>query len=383
MFGSSSNPGNKNRHLSRLQKLRKPNFHWPLGKRPTIIGGSCLGAAIIAAVVLTIIFVGGSSAETRPPVQHKVASVEKPKKPEFVPSNLTGLPVKPSINKLPVTAVMIENSLPARPQSGLNKAGVVFEAVAEAGITRFLALFQSGVNTKLGPVRSARPYFIKWELGFDAPYSHVGGSPEALRDIKSWRVKNIDQFYNAGYYHRIYQREAPHNMYTSLAKLNKLEKAKGFTTSKFDGFARLKKAAPDKKVTAGKIHINPSRYNYDDYYVYNKSKNVYKRYEGGKPHYELAGAGTGKKRQITPKVVIAIVMRYSLERDHYHSRYNVIGSGKAYVFQNGGVTVGHWQKTSSRSQITFTGASGQPIKLDPGQTWITAIKSASGVSYKP
>ena len=89
-------------------------------------------------------------------------------------------------------------------QSGLAQAGVIFEAVAEGGITRYMALYQDTSPGYIGPIRnSARPYFIQWALGFDAAYAHVGGSPEAISDIQTWNVKDIDQFYNGSYYQRV------------------------------------------------------------------------------------------------------------------------------------------------------------------------------------
>ena len=136
-----------------------------------------------------------------------------------VASTLSGLPVEPIINARPVVGVMIENSPDARPQSGLDQASVVFEAIAEGGITRFLTLFQDTQPDYVGPVRSVRPYYEQWLLGFDAPIAHVGGSPEALANIKAWGIKDLDQFYNSGSYHRVGSRAAPHNVYASVADL--------------------------------------------------------------------------------------------------------------------------------------------------------------------
>jgi len=118
-------------------------------------------------------------------------------KPTTEASKLTGVQVDPAVNQRPTTAVMIENSTAARPQSGLDQAGVVFEAIAEGGITRFEAIYQDSQPAYLGPVRSVRPYYIQWALGFDAAIAHVGGSPEALSDIKTWNAKDLDQFAQA------------------------------------------------------------------------------------------------------------------------------------------------------------------------------------------
>lgn len=335
---------------------------------------------VIGSIVFVVLFastlaVFGFSHLARAP-QHTVAKT-KPKPPAAViTSPLTGLPVTAAQAKKQITGVMIENSDFARPQSGLREAGVIFEGIAEAGITRFLALYQEATPKNMGPIRSVRPYFLQWDLGFDAPIAHVGGSPEALSDINKWHVKNLDEFYNGAYYHRISSREAPHNMYTSMAQLNALEKTKGWTTSHFIGFLR-KKDSPAKTPTASTINFNISSSDFYVRYQYDPKANAYLRWEGSAAHID---ATTGK--QLEPKVVIGLVMPYSLESDGYHSDYDTIGSGKAYVFQDGTVTIGTWHKPNMTTNFTFTDATGKPIALNAGQTWLTALGSTSEVSYK-
>lgn len=111
--------------------------------------------------------------------------VKQEKETGPVRSELTGLETTVDKAKRPITAVMVENSPEARPQSGLKDAGVVFEAVAEGGITRFVALYQEAQPDLIGPVRSIRPYFVEWAAGFDAGLAHVGGSELALNMVKS------------------------------------------------------------------------------------------------------------------------------------------------------------------------------------------------------
>lgn len=337
---------------------------------------------IASALVLVAAVLGGSAAfaltwpQPAPPIV--VHAAPPPPKPDPIYSPLSGLAVTAKQAKLPVTGVMIENSLPARPQSGLSRAGVVYEAIAEAGITRFLALFQENQPSNIGPVRSARPYFVRWDLGYGAPYAHVGGSPEALADIKNWGVKDLDQFSAAGYYHRTSNRAAPHNMYTSMKKLRQLEKSRGWAKpSHFTGFAR-QDGKPLKKPTAGVIHMNPSTSAYAVKYVYSKKLNAYKRSEGGQPHIDA-----GTRKQIAPSVVVALIISYGHESDGYHSYYENVGSGAAYVFQDGGVTKCQWQKDSKSAPLKLVDSNGQNIKLNRGQTWLTALSSLGELSYKP
>jgi hypothetical protein len=313
-----------------------------------------------------------------------------------VPSTLSGILVDPTVNQRPVTGVMIENSTDARPQSGLDNAGVVFEAIAEGGITRFLALFQDTEPDYIGPVRSVRPYYEQWALGFDAPLAHVGGSPEALANIKPWGIKDLDQFYNSGAYQRVSKRYAPHNVYTSIAKLRAVETAKGFTGSTFTGFVRAKKenpykaaapttkntaaAKPDSRTVASSIDVAISSSLYNNHYDYDASTNSYKRFEGGQPHVVVDAAGAQK--QITPKVVISLVMPYGIQSDGKHSNYGTIGTGQMFVFQDGTVTPGTWSKAANNEQFQFVDNNGHPLLLNPGQTWITTVDAASDVTYK-
>ncbi|MEO8862964.1 MAG: DUF3048 domain-containing protein, partial [Candidatus Saccharimonadales bacterium] len=277
----------------------------------------------------------------------------------------------------PVTAVMIENSPDARPQSGLKDAGVVFEAVAEGGITRFLTLFQEAQPDYIGPVRSVRPYYLSWLEAFDAPVAHAGGSPVALAKLRADGVMDLDQFANGGSYHRVSNRYAPHNLYTSMAELLALSKSKGKTSSTFTGFAR-KAEKPLATPTASAIDFSISGPLYNPHYDYDAATNSYRRSLAGKPHVdERSGV------QITPKVVIAIVVGQSIDPDRVHTAYATLGSGKAYIFQDGGVTEGTWSKASDKEQIVFGNANGSPLALNPGNTWISVVGSASYVSYKP
>lgn len=371
---AADTPGEPRRFSPKKLKSKwkeRETLHWPPGKKEWI-----------TFIILALLIGGGIfawiHAHNKPATIKPIPKVA-PGKP-VVPSTLTGLPVDPSVNQRTVTGVMIENSLDARPQAGLGQAGVVFEAIAEAGITRFLALYQDTDPNNIGPVRSARPYYVQWALGFDAGYAHVGGSPEALADIKAWGVRDLDQFYNSGAYHRVSSRAAPHNVYTSIAALNQLEVSKGYDTSKYTGFTRKKKAVPNKKQppAAKSINLALSGPSYNAHYDYDAGTNSYNRSEGGAAHID---ANTNK--QIKPVVVIAMVTPYGLKSDGYHSDYAVVGSGPVYVFQDGGVITGTWAKADNKSQITFKDANGQPIKLNPGQTWITALSSADKVSYTP
>ncbi len=296
--------------------------------------------------------------------------------PKFF-SPLTGIEVADmAATTKQVRAIMIENSPDARPQSGIKDAGIVFEAIAEGGITRFLCLYQETRPGLIGPVRSLRPYYVDWLAPFDASVSHVGGSLNALNEIRNGTYKDIDQFFNGGFYWRATDRYAPHNVYTSSDKLDELNNKKGYTTSNFTGFPR-KAEGPSTAPNVTKINIDISYSLFNVHYDYNPATNSYNRSEGGQGHSDReAGA-------ISPKTVI--VMKVPMHRgfeDGYREQMDTIGNGQAFVFQDGTVTEVGWSKPTRKAQITFKDGAGNIVPLNPGQTWISIITPTKGVTWR-
>lgn len=336
-------------------------------KWPIIIIGGVLTLAIGTFAYLIL-----SPAPAAAPVVVK-HTIEPPKPAVKYYSPLTGVEVaSEAATKAPVTAIMIENSPDARPQSGLKNSGVVFEAIAEGGITRFLVLYQSEKPSLVGPVRSVRMYYVDWLAAFNASVAHVGGSAAALVEVRNGKYRDIDQFFNSGSYWRATDRYAPHNVYTSFERLDSLNAKKGYTESNFTGFTRID-GAPSKEPDATKINITISSFLYNSSYIYDAQTNTYARSEGGAPHMDREDG------QITPSVVIAMhVNETTVLEDGYRQQINAIGSGDATIFQNGTATNVTWHKASRTDQITFTDAVGKDVPLVRGQTWIAAVPNGSG-----
>ncbi len=350
-----------------------------LSKRAKILwicGLVVLLAGIGAAVYLLFL-----KSDPAPPAARKATpaktQVTTPAKAVKAISKLTGMEVDPAITEKSVIGVMIENSPDARPQAGLNDAGVVFEAIAEGGITRFLALFQDKAPDYVGPVRSVRPYYVQWAMGFDASLAHAGGSGEALANIQDWKTRDLN--HNGTYFWRISSRFAPHNLYTDINKLREYEAKKGYGKSNFTGFARKEKETkPTAAPTARVIDFDISGFYYNVHYDYIAETNSYARKVGGEAHMD-----DRSKQQLSPKVVIGLVMPYSLQANRIHSVYQTLGSGKAYIFQDGGVTEATWHKEDRAKNFRFTDSAGKDIKLTPGQTWLTALGNSGDVAYAP
>lgn len=355
-------------------------FHTPkfIQKMHDWIGQHHTAAYAIAAfgVVLAAAGVGAIVMYQKPVEEQPVSQVKKPEPsppPVKYYSPLTGVEVADeAMTKLPATAIMIENSPDARPQSGLKSAGVVYEAVAEGGITRFLALYQQDKPALIGPVRSLRLYYVDWLAPYQASVAHVGGSLFALNEIRNGTYRDIDQFFNSGTYWRANDRYAPHNVYTNFERLDQLNAAKGYTTSDIKGFTR-KDPAPAAAPNATAVSVTISGPTYNSSYAYDAPSNSYLRSQAGAPHNDRESG------QITPQsvVVIAVGMQRVLE-DGYREQITTTGSGKATIFQDGTVIEGVWSKPDRASQIVFTTADGKDIPLNRGQTWITAVPNSSG-----
>ena len=305
--------------------------------------------------------------------QEKPAAVKKVAPPVKYYSPLTGLEVaNEAATKQAATAIMIENSPDARPQSGIKAAGVVFEAIAEGGITRFLAVYQQEKPGLIGPVRSLRPYYVDWLAPFQPSVAHVGGSKFALDEVRNGQYRDIDQFFNAGTYWRARDRYAPHNVYTNFERLDALNKAKGYPESAISGFAR-KDPAPSKSPTASQVSVIISGPLYNSAYSYDAPSNTYLRSQAGAPHTDREAG------QIAPTSVVAMFVNMNrVMEDGYREQISSLGEGRAVIFQDGTAIETTWRKPTKTSQLNFTDTAGKPVLLNRGQTWISAVPNGIG-----
>lgn len=361
-----------------LQRIKTAVWRKPTKKHLIAVSGIA-GSVLVIGVGALVLF-GPDAPEPNPePVVVSNYVAPPPEAPKYY-SPLTGTEVSEELSKKPVTGVMIENSVDARPQAGLIDAGVVFEAIAEGGITRFLALFQEAQPDYIGPIRSARPYYVRWAAGFDAAYVHSGGSGEALQLIKALNIKDLDHgALGERLASRVSNRYAPHNVYASMAKIEQNRNEKGYTTSSFDAFTRLTEETKKELVSspATTIQFDISSPLYDTSYTYDSTTKTYNRVMAGEPHTDERSG-----KQISPRVVIALYMSYGIHADRVHSVYGNVGSGKAVIFQNGVAVEGTWEKASDTASLHIKTATGEEFPLEAGQKWMTAIPEGR-VTFSP
>jgi hypothetical protein len=281
-------------------------------------------------------------------------------------------------------AVMIDDIRVARPQSGLNAASVVWHAPAEGGVPRYLAVFSDKLPTWIGPVRSARVYFIGWASEWRAVYAHSGGSPAAKRLLRSkgdgTLVYNADEFrYGGGAFERITERRAPHNVYTSGARMHRLGIRLGAEDQVYEPVWTF---APDSDLAlrpyGGTIRVkypqNTVIYRYD-----RESNRWMRQVTGEKPQVDA-----NDDEAIGPKNVVVMYAQFTESGDSKgRLDADITGSGKATVSTNGRTVTGTWNKRSTRAPTIFLDKSGALIPLTAGQTFIQVVDIGTPVTIKP
>jgi hypothetical protein len=298
---------------------------------------------------------------------------------------LTGRFVSAAVARRHPIAIMVDDHPDARPQSGFNAASVVWHAPAEGGVPRYMLIFQDRIPGAVGPVRSARQYYIAWAAEWNAMYGHSGGSPQALRTLREQGdgqlVYNADEFrWGNIYYHRSTERFAPHNVYTTGQELRKLAKRLGVKDTALKAAWRFgPDASPDKRPKGGRITVGYSFNTID--YRYDRKTNTYLRSVSG----EKKQIDRADGKQVAPKNVVVMLMRFGPLNDGTNKQRleaDVVGSGTAWIATNGRTIKGTWRKTGTTKPTRFYDAEGEPVTLTVGQTFVQVLPIGSKVTIK-
>lgn len=303
-------------------------------------------------------------------------------------SPLEGLSYPQSVSERHALGVMIENHPDARPQFGLSNASVVYEAMAEGGITRFLAIYGPRLPPKIGPVRSARTYYLDWCLEYDCFYSHVGGNIDALDLIPTLKIKDLDQFhYGVSLYGKTYFRiprpgiASEHTMFTDPSKLyNIAANNHWLLTGSFPRVSYKSEVAKNSRPIQQQIIIPISSKQFEVIWQYNPVTNDYGRNLAGRSHID-----TGSGQQIRSKVIIIqeIKARPIVTKINEQGlAMDTVGSGKITVFQDGQAISGTWSKSSSKERTFFSGMAGSEISFNPGQRWIMIVNPGTAIQVQ-
>lgn len=338
----------------------------------------CLGVVLIAifGLGLYLLTSSGNSVLTPKEINKEVTP------PKITYSSvLDGVMVEDqaAANRHPL-AIVVENDQAARPQSGLSKASIVYETVYDpAATTRFLAIFGENTAEKVGPVRSARTFFVDWVHGYDAYFGHWGGNADALDQIKKDKIYDLDEFAYANLYWREGNKSMEHTGYTSTKNLyeqankNNYPAVNNFNVYQFknDG-----EALPESQ----KISVNFSSAQYKVDFVYNKTTNSYKREIAGSQDVDAL-----TKEQLNPKnIVVMTVARKQTTTRINEPGYTMttVGSGKASIFMDGKTISGTWKKNSAGEREIFYDEAGNEVVFNRGQLWICVVADSKTITVQ-
>jgi hypothetical protein len=284
-------------------------------------------------------------------------------------------------------AVMLDNHPDAYPQVGMDGAVLVFEALAEFGITRYMAVFAPGISPELdeiGPVRSARPYYVEWAKGLRAVYNHAGGSPEGLLLAQtSIEIINNDALrgVSSPYFRRSAERAAPHNLYTDSANIAAFAASSGTETPDLSevGFLFKSEAPSAQRPTSQRLSYF---FIYRETYVgwsYDPTSNDYLYFRGSKPHVDQI---SGKQLRFKNLVIMEVPEAPIPGDPKGRIEQQVIGKGKARVFRDGTMTEASWGKDAGFAQLRFYTADGNEVLMNPGAVWIAAVPSLDNLTVE-
>lgn len=304
--------------------------------------------------------------------------IPPPMEEKKVPRKIDGILflTKENLDTYP-QAIIIENFIDARPLFGLNEANLVYEALAEAGITRFLAIY-SGVDVieKIGPIRSARPYFLDWAEEYQAIFSHCGGSPEALKLIDKTQIFDLNEYFNSSYFWRDQTKNSPHNLFTSTELLNNYwQKFKNKPVINYQDWLYKDFKLNNDYLVASEITINYSQPFYQVVWKYEKENNNYQRFINNEPDIDGLNNFYFANNIIVQKVKTTILDEIG------RKQMITIGQGEAFIFLDGIVVNGSWRKNKKGERTKFFNSSNEEIQFNRGKTWINVVPSNLKILY--
>jgi hypothetical protein len=285
---------------------------------------------------------------------------------------LTGERLEQVLEELPqVFAIMIDHSADAWPQSNINEAFLVIEAPVEGDIPRLEAFFYEGQDIdEIGPVRSARPYYVEWADELMAMYVHVGGSPEALELIATRDSFDFDQFFHGPSFWRSSSRYAPHNVFTATTRLVQvLERYREDDAADEPEYGSWKFAdAPEELPEEGAgLRVEYGARTYRAEWEYLPEENRYERKQGGRTYKTTGGEPFHADNVIALATDVRVIDAVG------RKKLKTVGEGSAIVLHNGEVIEATWKKDSVEERLRFYGRDGDEIAMNPGQTWIEVV----------
>lgn len=327
--------------------------------------------------------------ESKPEPKAEEPKVEEEKKEEEVRSLLTGLPIdKALVGKRPF-AYMFNNIKFAYPQTGSSKAGIIYEILAEGGITRLMGVFDEMKGDRIGSARSARHYYVDFAKEFDAFFIHFGQTKYAIAEMKKLNMDTLSGLSSEGsiVFYRDNQIKPPHNAFASAEGIYKAVEKKGYRTELKEGMEAHFAFSYDKEINlteptafeATHVTIPFSGY-MTPYFTYDKGK--YTRFAFGSKHIDK-----GNNKALTFKnLIIQLVNEYNIDRNGYQTMDLIGFSGSAYYITNGKALPVYWKKegADTKTKFYYDEKHTKEINVNIGKTYyaVFPINSKDRLKFK-
>lgn len=346
-----------------------------MSKKTKWMQGICVLALVLAMSVSACSkeesVVSTSSGPSKPIVEEEQEEAYDP----GPVSTLTYLPVDEKLTTIRPIAVMIENTKPALPHYGINNAGIVYEAPMEGGLTRYMALFDDYENlSKIGNLRSARPYFVGIAAEYRPIYIHVGGNQWAKSLINSGYVEDLDGIKgsDAKAFFTTSDKAKPHNTYTSAENIKAGIEARGYAYDLGEHGPHFLYAINGNDLEEGEDVAVIKEYFFENkpYFIYDNDSKTYKRFQYGKADMDALA-----NEQMSYTNIIFQNVDSSLYSGTQYWNIPIVGSGEGKFFTHGKMVDITWVKESEFAQTRYYYAdSGEMIELNPGKTWVSLIQ---------
>jgi len=305
-------------------------------------------------------------------------------------SLLTGLPIhEENLNRRPV-AVVINNIHRALPQSGIASADIIYESLSEGDVTRLIGIFQSALPEMIGPVRSARDYFVDFAFNHDALFVHHGASPSGYTRIRGQRIDHVDGMTWEG---RVFWRDRTYPYWARNTGTRPVEH------SSFTGGERITQHIDEQDIRdvlgenpafgfvfgevpgdydgiADRIEV-PFSPNYVRTFVFNPMTGLYYVYNRDGAHVDALN-----QQQVTvTNVLIQLTTKRVVDAEGRRD-VDTIGSGVGYLATSGTYRPVRWEKTSHADPMRWYFEDGEPLVLPPGRIWVCVFQSNGAVLFE-
>jgi hypothetical protein len=314
-----------------------------------------------------------------------VATEAVPSGPPGTYADIDGVATQDELaHRLPM-AIMIDDQPSARPQAGFNAASIVWQAPADGGQTRYMFVFQEGEAADIGPVRSGRPYFVRWATEYRGVFGHFGGDNETLTTTvpqlhsSFWDMDGLTGRGGCPY-HRVSTRLAPHNAYTNTAELYRCAANLGYPETFSDSaptYTFVGDSPVAERPTSAWILLQYR--GIDVRYDFDAAADDYARSLDGQPHID---AGDNKRVRARNVAVLFQSLTTYTEPGHVRPVLGSVGSGEALVFLEGRLITAKWEKKTDTSLTRFLDSAGQEIPFVRGQIFMQVVPIGTKVTYQ-